>query len=95
MTVATTGASEPEPAGHEGAPPDPLVVAQVADERRRRGSDVAADDEVGRRLAVGGMNRARAQQASEKMSTESPNEAGSPAAMGGKPAHDGAEQDGN
>src|SRR5712675_1635469 len=37
------GASEPEPAGHEGAPPDPLVVAQMADERRRRGGNVAAD----------------------------------------------------
>ncbi len=44
-------ADQPEPARHQRAPPQPLIGAQMLDQRPGRGRDVLVDDQIGRGLA--------------------------------------------
>ena len=79
-------ADQPEPARHEGAPPDAAVVAQMLEQVAGRGRDVPTHHQIGRRLAGRRDEQARAPaQRARTRSSASANEVGSPPSLAASP----------
>ncbi len=86
---------QPEPAGHEGAPQQPRILAQELQQAAGGCEDVLLHHQVGRGLAGARDEQARAPAHQREHDHQHRELGGIAAVLGGKPAHDGAEQDGD